>query len=488
MKIQFVMPKVGAWATHGKHVAPNQLYAQWGAYIRETRGYSDISVLDCRAWEIDMDEMIEKIKENNPDVVVIGDMLHSYGGFAIIHYFLESAKRIKQILPKTIIIFGGLWFSSMPDYTLNEYPFIDYVIIAEEGAFGDLIEALDKGKSVKDIPGIAYRDENGKAVLSPHRQLNQDLDSLPLPAYDLFPMDKYVGHTHWKPFVEMVTSRGCPSACTFCYEWDQYDPRSPNDFLKWRAKSPERVIEELDILHNKYGIKVVVIQDDNFNVTPKRVEKFCRLKLESSNPIKWVSLGRAVDWVNCEKILPLMKKSGLFMGVFGIEVTTPEELKKIAKGITIDQIKKTIDILRANDIAIVADIMMGFDYDTEQIIKQRFEFTDAVDPDILWIGYVTPAPNSPIWRDRVRRGKLDPKKIDFLKWDFLHPVMDTDYLTMEDYGRLGAWCMREFYSKPGRVQRIMTSNFDPLAKLCFQDVMQGVTKWEAGAVKGEKHI
>ena len=486
MKVLFVMPKVGAWATHGEHRAPNQLYAQWAAYIRE-KGYSDISVIDARALFIETPQVIEEAKKRNPDVIVFGDMLHGYGGYAILHYFLETAKALKQALPKAKIVVGGLWFSAMPEPTLNDYPYIDYVVMGEEESFLDLLNAIKKGGEVKDVAGCASR-VGGKAVLGPHKPLLQDLDKLPLPAYDLFPMDKYVGHTHWKPFVEMVTSRGCPSACTFCYEWDQYDPRSPQDFLKWRAKSPQRVIDELELLEKKFGVKVVVIQDDNFNVDAKRVEEFCNLKKEKKNNVKWVSLGRAVDWINCESILPLMKETGLFMGVFGIEVTTAEELKKVAKGITIDQIKKTIEILRKQDIAIVADIMMGFDTDTEAIIKQRFEFTDEVDPDILWIGYVTPSPNSPIWRQRAKAGKIDYKKIDFLKWDFLHPVMDTEHLTMADYGRLGSWCMREFFSKPGRVQRIMYSNFDPLAKLCFQDVMRGVSKWEAGATKGEKHV
>ena len=486
MKILFVSPKIGAWATHGKHLAPNQLYAQWGAFVRE-KGYEDLEVLDCTALDIPLEEVAERVKEKSPDVVVMGDMIHCSVGFAELWHFNEAALRIKKALPKVKIIMGGLWYSAMPIQTLEDYPAVDYVVMGEEEAFYDLIEAIDKSKPVRDIAGVASRVE-GKPVLGPHRPLLMNLDSLPLPAYDLFPMDKYVGHTYWKPFVEMMTSRGCPSACTFCYEWDQYDPRSPNDFLQWRAKSPERVIEELEILHRKYGVKVVVIQDDNFNVSPQRVEKFCRLKKEKGNPIKWVSLGRAVDWVNCEKVLPLMKETGLFMGVFGIEVTTPEELKRIAKGITIGQIKKTIDILRDNDVAVVADIMMGFDYDDERVIKQRFEFTDEVDPDILWIGYVTPAPNSPMWRIAVKKGWVDYKKIDFRKWDFLHPVIPTDYLSIEDLGRLGSWCMREFFSKPGRIQRIMTSNFDPLAKLCFEDVMKGVDKWEAGAVKGETYV
>ena len=486
MKILFVMPKVGAWATHGKHVAPNQLYTHWAAYVRE-KGYKDVAVLDCKAFELSMDEMTAQVKEKNPDIVVLGEQLHSYGGYAVVWYFNEAAKKIRQALPKVKIIFGGLWYSAMPTETLKDNPAVDFVVMGEEECFCDLLEAIDKKKDLKNIGGVTSRI-NGEIVMGPYKALQQDLDALPLPAYDLFPMDKYVGHTHWKPFVDMVSSRGCPSACTFCYEWDQYDPRSPSDFLKWRAKSPKRVIEELEMLHKQYGVKVVVLQDDNFNVNPERVKEFCELKLERNIPIKWVSLGRAVDWVNCESILPLMKKAGLFTGVFGIEVTTPEELKKIAKGITIDQIKKTIDILRRNDIAVVADIMMGFDYDDEKIIKQRYEFTDEVDPDILWVGYVTPAPNSPMWRIGMKKNWINPAKIDFRTWDFLHPVMPTDHLSIEDLGRLGSWCMREFFSKPGRINRIMESNFDILAKLCFQDVMAGVGKWEAGATKGEHHI
>ncbi len=486
MKILFVMPKVGAWATHGKHVAPNQLYAHWAAYVRE-KGYEDVEVLDCKALELPMEAMVARVKEKNPDIVVIGEQLHSYGGYAVVAHFNEAAKRIKEDLPKTRIIFGGLWYSAMPTETLAANPAVDYVVMGEEESFGNLIAAIDKNRNLSEVAGVTSR-VNGKPVMGPYSPLNMDLDKLPLPAYDLFPMEKYVGHTHWKPFVDMVTSRGCPSACTFCYEWDQYDPRNPSDFLKWRAKSPERVIEELDLLHQKYGVKVVVLQDDNFNTNPERVKKFCELKKKHNNPIKWVSLGRAVDWVNCEKILPLMKETGLFIGVFGIEVTTPEELKKIAKGITVDQIKKTVEILRKNEIAVVADIMMGFDHDDEAIVKQRYEFTDEVDPDILWIGYVTPSPNSPMWRIGLKKKWISPEEIDFLKWDFLHPVMPTDHLSVEDLGRLGSWCMREFYSKPGRINRIMESNFDILAKLCFQDVMAGVGKWEAGATKGEAHI
>lgn len=488
MKVLFLTPLLGSWATHGHHVAPNQMHAQWAAYAREQKT-AEPEVLDCKALEIPFDKMLETVKAKNPPVIVLGDVLHSYGGFAVQKYFNDAAAAIKKILPKTIIVVGGLWYSYLSKETLEQETAIDFVVMGEgELTFNELMDALNKGrKDFENIAGLAFRD-NGKVVFGPVRPLIADLNILPLPAYDLFPMDKYVGHTYWKPFTEIVTSRGCTHGCTFCYEWSEHDPRCLKDFLKWRAKSAKRVVEEVELLEKKFGVKVIVIQEDNFNLNGKRVREFCEEKLKRGLKMKWVSLGCASDWVRLEKDIPLMKEAGLFMAVFGIEVASDQELRKLDKGITVNQIYKTIEILRKNDIAIVGDIMIGFDYDTEEIVKKRFEFAEEVDPDVMWVGYLTPPPGSPVWDDGIKRGWIDPKNMDMLKWDFLHPVVPTEHLSIEDLGRLGAWGMREFYSKPGRIQRILESNFDELAKLCFHDVMSGLGKWEAGAVKGEKHI
>ena len=488
MRVLFVTPQLGSWATHGHHVAANQMHAHWAAYARE-KGAIEPEVLDCKALGIPMDKMVEIVKEKNPGVVVLGDMLHSYGGFAVQWYFDEAAKKIKKALPVVKIVVGGLWYSYLSKESLEQNPAIDFVVMGEgEITFTDLMDTLSKGKTnFKDVAGLASR-ENGNIIFGPVRELIPDLDVLPLPAYDLFPMEKYVGHTYWKPFMEIVTSRGCTHGCTFCYEWSEHDPRALHHFSKWRAKSAKRVVDEVELLEKKFGVQVIVIQEDNFNLNGKRAREFCEEKIKRNLNMKWVSLGCASDWVRAENDIPLMKKAGMFMGVFGIEVASDQELRKLAKGITVEQIYKTIEVLRRNDIAIVGDIMIGFDYDTEQIIKDRFTFADEVDPDILWIGYLTPPPGSPIWTDVVKRGWVDPKNIDILKWDFLHPVVPTEHLSIQDLGRLGAWCMREFFSKPGRIHRILESNFDPLAKLCFQDVMNSVPQWEAGAVEGKLHV
>lgn len=488
MKVLFVTPKLGSWATHGHHVAPNQMHAQWAAYARE-KGTIEPEVLDCKVLGIPFDEMLNIIKNKNPQVIVLGDMLHSYGGFAVQKYFNDTANAIKKIMPQIKVMVGGLWYSYRSKETLEENPGIDFVAMGEgEETFSELMQALNEGRTnFKDIPGLAYR-ENGQILFSAVRGLIHDLDDLPLPAYDLFPMDKYVGHTYWKPFAELVTSRGCTHACTFCYEWSEHDPRALKNIRRWRAKSAKRVVDEIELLEKKFGTKVIVIQEDNFNINPERVREVCREKIKRGLQMKWVSLGCASDWCRLEKDIPLMKEAGMFMAVFGIEVANDQELRKLEKGITVDQIYKTIEILRRNDIAIVGDIMIGFDYDTEEIIKNRFEFANLVDPDVMWVGYLTPPPGSPLWDASIKKGWVDPSKIDMLKWDFLHPVVPTDHLSIEELAHLGSWGMREFYSSPGRIARIFGSNFDELAKLCFKDVMSNVQKWENGAVKGEAHV
>lgn len=488
MKVLFVTPKLGSWATHGHHVAPNQMHASWAAYAREQKTIEP-EVLDCKALDIPVEEMMKIVIKKAPEVVVLGDVLHSYGGFAVQKYFNDTAIMIKKALPNTKIVVGGLWYSYFGKETLEKIPEIDFVVMGEgEISFNELMDAMNKKVTdFSHVAGVSSR-KNGGVVFGPVRPLIKNLDVLPVPAYDLFPMDKYVGHTYWKPFVEIVSSRGCTHGCTFCYEWSEHDPRCLKDFNVWRAKSAQKVVDEVEILEKKHGVKVMVIQEDNFNLNVKRVQEFCHEKIKRGLKMKWVSLGCASDWIRLEKDIPLMKEAGMFMAVFGIEVASDQELRKLDKGITVDQIYKTIEILRKNDIAIVGDIMIGFDYDTEEIIKKRFEFADQVDPDVMWVGYLTPPPGSPIWADGIKKGWIDPNNIDMLKWDFLHPVVPTDHISIADLGRLGAWAMREFFSKPGRIQRILESNFDPLAKLCFKDVMDGMNKWEAGAVKGEKHI
>ncbi|MEW5758998.1 MAG: radical SAM protein [Candidatus Omnitrophota bacterium] len=488
MKVLFVMPNIGAWATHGEHRAPNQYYAQLAAYLREKK-ISEVSVIDGRADNLSKDQILEKVKNYNPDLVVLGEILHSTGGLAVIWHFNEIAKAIKGMMPNIKIAVGGLWYSSIYKETLEGHSYIDFVMIGEaELTLEELVKALeDKKTDFSGINGLASRKGN-QIIAGKHRELIRDINILPMPAYDLFPMDKYVGHTYWKPFAELSTSRGCPGGCSFCYEWSQYDPRSPRDFLSWRSKKGNKIVDELEYLEKEFGIKVVVFQDDAFNVDKNMVIETCNEILRRRLAIKWVILGRADDWVKQIDIFGLMKKAGLFMGLVGIEVSSDDELKRIGKGITVNQIKQTIEELRKNDIATVGTILIGLEDDSEARIKDRFNFAEEADPDILAIDFVTPVPGSPVWKKALKQKLFDPQKIDLKTWDFLHPVIPTNHLSVEELGRLGAWCMREFFSKASRIHRIMESNYSDLVKLCVKDFMNNISKFEASATKGELYV
>jgi len=480
MKILFLTPPLKAWDSHGFHRAANQMHAQAAAYIR-SKELADVEALDCRALEYDWDKMISEIEKSKPDMVVVGDQLFSTCGAAVIWYFNKALKLIKEKMPNIITVASGLWYSADYERQMRLNPGIDYILIGEtELTLEDLVNNLkDKKKDERDIDGLVSRRDKDTVLVGPHRSLIPDLNELPMPAYDLFPMEKYVGHTYWKPFAELMTSRGCPGKCHFCYEWALYDSRSAaKDFTSWRGLKGKRIVDELDVLEKEYGVTTVVMQDDAFNSDTEAMIEFCEEKLKRGNKIGWVCLGRADQWISQHSILPLMRKAGLFMALTGVEVEDDMTLTKTGKGVTIAQITKTIEILREQDIGTVGTVLIGLKDDTEAKIKKRLETADKIDPDVFALDYLTPVPNSPDWKYGISKGWFDPDTINLETWDFQHPVIPTDHLSIEDVGRLGAWCMREYYSKPERIFRIMQSNCDERVKLCVKDFMSNISKWE----------
>ena len=480
MRTLFLTPPLKAWDSHGHHLAANQMHAQLAAYLRE-KGLSDVDALDCRALGMNWQEMVAYAQKTKPDIVFVGELLHSTCGAAVIWYFNEGLRLIKEAMPQVKTVAGGLWYSGDWERQMRLNPTTDYIMIGEaELTLEDLINNLKtKNTDEREIPGLVSRQADGTIVVGPHRELIPDLNALPMPAYDLFPMEKYVGHTYWKPFAELMTSRGCPGKCHFCYEWALYDSRTATkDFTSWRGLKGKRIVDELEILEKKYGITTIVFQDDAFNTDTGAMIEFCEEKIRRGNNIGWVCLGRADQWISQHDILPLMKKAGLFLALTGVEVEDDMTLTKQGKGVTIDQIRKTVRILRENDIGSVGTVLIGLREDTEAKIKERLRVADEIDPDIFALDYMTPVPNSPDWKYGIKKGWFDPDKINLKDWDFQHPVVPTEHLTVEEVGRLGAWCMREYYSKPERIHRIFTSNYDEKVKLCVKDFMNNISKFE----------
>jgi len=484
MKLLFLQPQLGAWSTWGKHRAPNINHAQLAAYLREKNPEIELAVLDCRALELGEEEMLNRVGQIKPDVVYLGDILHTTGGAAIIYRYNQAAKKVKENYPATTIIVGGLYYSALPERILTENSSIDYVILGEgEITLSELMKELTRTKpALEKVKGLAY-GHNHQISLNDPRPLIEDLDKLPCPAYDLFPMDQYVGYSYLKPYVETWNSRGCPAGCAFCYEWSQFDTRSRNDLRNYRARSGKLVAQEMELLAKKYGLKNIVMMDDAFNVQRDRVIEFCQEMIEKRLGTDWLMLGRAPNYVRDQDLFPLMKEAGAACCLVGLEVATDDELKALKKGITTQQVAETIAKLRKAGIASVLTWMIGFWEDSEEVIKERYRFVDQIDPDLMALQVLNPMPGSPLWDEAWKKDLIEVD--DLSQWDFHRPVMPTKYLSRERLAELGAWTLQDFYQKEGRIERIFKNpDFAPMAKVIFQSYLDNAANFEK-AIKGE---
>jgi radical SAM superfamily enzyme YgiQ (UPF0313 family) len=481
MKILFLQPPIGAWAMWGTHKAINIAHAQLAGYLRRHNPQVEVAALDCRALELTEEQMMRKVEQIRPDVVFLGDILHTTGGLAVVFIYNEAARKIKQKYPHMTTVVGGIFYASASDFTMQENPHIDFCIAGEcELTLSEFLRELAKSKpDFSGVKGLAMRRE-GKIIQTPYRPLIQDLDTLPMPAYDLFPMDRYVGHTYWKNYSETWNSRGCPAACTFCYEWGQFDPRGNRDLQNYRFRSAKNVVDEMGILYDKYGVRVMVMMDDTYNVSRQRMEQTIEGCLSRNIRMKWMPLGRAPYFIRDMDLVKDLKRAGCFMCLVGLEVADDEELKKIKKGITVEQVKETVAKLREAGIATVLTWMIGFEDDDEEKVKARFAAVDEIDPDIIALQFLTPIPGSPIWDEVVKKGKISIADLNrrIRQWDFHQPILSTNHLTTPQLADLASWAFREFFSKPGRIQRAMHNRaYDPLVGMCVRDFMENTTRF-----------
>ncbi len=487
MNVLFITPPMGNWAPWGdRHLAANPLHAQLAAFIREKKT-ADVAVLDCRALGLNDDQMMDEVKRRRPDAVFFGGMIAAGGGAAQLNRFHAAMKRIKEFDSKIVTVGGGLMYTAVPEKIMRENPQLDYALVS---VFGDceytmweLLEQL-KTSSPKpaDVAGLCYR--NGDVKLTPRRPLIANLDELPMPAYDLFPMEKYCGYSVLPNYNEAVTSRGCEGACHFCYEWWLVDPRSPRDFSSHRTRSGKKVAEEMELLNKQYGVKALTFMDDDFNSDRSKmvelVEELEKKKLDMS----WFILSRAQNFIRDADLIPRLRKVGLYQTLIGVDGGTDEEIAEAHKGpmkVGVKELKELIALLRKNDISTDCTYLNGFWDDDEAKIRQRFKAVDEIDPDIVMIQLLNPIPGSPIYKRATKEAMIEIE--DLSLYDLEHCVMPTKHLTRQQLGELTGWAFQAFYSKPGRIERILNGYSSPFVRQKFLSFKENAAKYEKGAAE-----
>lgn len=378
------------------------------AYIAaflESNGY-DISIIDSIAMNLNMKDTLNKALEMNPDVIGTGATTPMIGGCI---KFLEMVKEIKPLI-HTII--GGPHISALPIETLNDnIGIIDYVVFGE-GEYSCLeiikrIQSSDTSNTPISGVGFVY---NGNAIIGNKRKLEEDLDVFPFPARHLLQVNEYGNEILFKDgkCISLISSRGCPSNCTFCASKVTWGRRV-------RFRSPENIVNEIRYCINRYHINNFIFLDDTFTLNKDRVIAICKRIINLPSKISIYCSSR-INTINKE-MLVWLKKAGCFCLTFGIESGDDKILKRMKKDITTKMITKSISLAKECDIKCHGSFIIGNIGDTRETINNTIEFAKSLDLDYIQYSILTPYPGTECYDEAKRRHKLDcDKGFDSFYW------------------------------------------------------------------------
>ena len=291
----------------------------------------DCRILDAHALQLRMSDVQQYIREYRPDMTGITFTTENrFIGF-------DTIKAAKAALPETLTVAGGPHVSAAAKDTLSHIPELD-VIVRGEGE-QSLLKLVQSSGDLEHIPGISYRADD-QVIANPPGDFIHDLDSLPFPARHLMPMDRYryvadVPGVGKLKALNIMASRGCPFNCSFCASPGMWGRR-------YRARSPENVLAEVDELVNKYGAKALWVFDDTFTIERSRTTAICEGLAERFPGIKWFCEIR-VDTVDRE-LLTIMKKAGCYCVAFGVESGSQRIIdESIGKRIKLEQVTQVVN-------------------------------------------------------------------------------------------------------------------------------------------------
>ena len=281
-----------------------------------SRGHN-VQVVDMYTWS--WEKAADFISESRPDIVAVACSHTADRGSAY-----RAAKFVKKLNGNTKVVFGGHHSSAMAEQIVRHLP-VDAVVVGEgEETFEELIRAWGNNGDLRDVKGLVFM-EGDKLVKTARRPPIENLDMLPFPVRGEIPGDHTVAATFPSPlphlkykgksigsriYASMATSRGCPYKCRFCSVTAFWGAR-------WRRRSPRNVVDEIEILVEKHGVRHINFFDDIFTADTERVIEICREIVRRRIEVTWDTMTR-VDSVS-EDLAYWMRESGCMWTSFGIE-------------------------------------------------------------------------------------------------------------------------------------------------------------------------
>lgn len=390
-------------------------------------GY-ETEIYDAMTKKVGYEQIETRIRESKPDFVGVSAFTSSLPDA------IEVLDLAKTIDPNIITILGGVHPSFMYEEVFSLSNSVDYIVRGEgEITIVELLNTHVKGGDAGQVAGVVFRQDN-KLTVTADRPLLENLDDMPM-GWDLLDWEDYTYYIlPGSRLGAVCTSRGCDKECTFCSQ-QKYWMRT------WRARSPEDVVREMELLNKEYGVNVVLFTDDYPTPDRKRWEKLLDLLIEKSMDMKILMETRAADIVRDEDILYKYREAGIIHIYVGTEATQQESLDYIKKDLSIDEAKRALALLREAGIVTETSMILGFPDETEDSIARTLELAIEFNPDFAHFLAIAPWPYSDIYKE------LEPYVVvrDYRKYNLIDPVIKPRAMTLEDLDKAIIECYRAFY-------------------------------------------
>ena len=437
MDIIFVNPPLTLKERFGKFAAAGNVMPPLGlCYLAATcreRGLKT-EIIDAPAEGLNLLETKERVIKKHPRFVGITSTTLSILNAS------KVAELIKNETTDIVTIIGGPHISAVPESTLAKYNDFDFGVIGEgELTVIDLVNTLKSNSNIENVHGIIYR--KGDAFYrNAIRENIRELDSLPMPAWDLLPRYPY----SYKPLEiamsdrlqgSIITSRGCPFDCSYC-------PKSV--FGKAvRNHSIDRVMEMVMEQYDKYNVRDLEIYDDVLILSRDRIAEICHRLIDEKMDLVW-SCNSTIGSVD-EATLRLMKEAGCWKIAFGIESGDQQILKLMSKNLDLNKAKNVLRISKRAGLINRGYFIIGFPTETRESIRKTVSFSKKSDLDMVQFNLFTPLPGSPVYDTISQYGIFED---NWGKMNFVNPVFIPKGFDKETLEKITQNAYKEFYLRP----------------------------------------
>jgi anaerobic magnesium-protoporphyrin IX monomethyl ester cyclase len=388
----------------------------------------EVKVFDCPACRISQDQLGKDLSDFDPSLIGITSTTPSFLSA------VKSANTAKAACPNTKVLMGGPHVTFRDTETLQENSSIDIIARGEGEQTMLELAALNEvtPATLKGIDGLTFRN-NGEIARTGERAFIQDLDSLPRPAYEYFPLDKY--RIYGKMFMPMLSSRGCPFQCAFCVTTQLFG-------AKYRARSAKSVLDELEWLKNEHHADGVSFYDDTVTLDKKRLFEICDGMIERKLDLPWGCQTR-VDQVSTE-VLSKMKRAKCDNVAFGVESGCQKTLDKVKKKTNIDQNINAVKLAKKENFFVAASALIAYPGETLDDVKQTVDLLKRMEPDDAYLCIATPYPGTELRTMVQNMGwKISD---DWNLYNTMNPVIDNPIVPAQEIAKLRVQFYNSFYS------------------------------------------